>query len=48
MELRGRKQHVETSQGLFQKTSFALVLPKVSPLLGEENTAHHSVSVVSV
>lgn len=44
---RDGKQHVETSQGLFQKISFALVLTKVSPLVGEENTAHHGVSVAS-
>lgn len=45
---RDGKQDAETSQGLLQKISFALVQTKVSPQLSEENTVHHSVSVVSL
>lgn len=45
---RGGKQRVEISQGLLQKIPFALVQTKVSPLLSEENTAHRTVSVVSL
>lgn len=45
---RDGKQDAETSRGLLQKITSALVQTKASPQLSEENTVHRGVSVVSL